>query len=337
MSRLDYANARIGARRARLLGAGGIRDLLARPDLAARLELLGRLGLLPAEPGRLPGSPDPLGAAELRLWAEVRREGLRLLADAEGRRARALLAAFLELEAPRAVRAVLRGIAAGAPLDEIAAMAPPTPELSPERIRELASCAGAEAVAERLAAWRSPLGPALGAALPGRGEGGPIPAEVALDRAAFGRAFQACRAAGEDARILEAHLRDRVDARNAETLLVVAGGPGEPGSFVEGGRRIDRAAFLRMARLPPEALRAELAAHLRLEPGGMETPWGADRALERAVLAPLRREARSRSLSLAVPLAWLAERRAEVRSVAVALRGAELGLRAEEILSLAEA
>ena len=54
-------------------------------------------------------------------------------------------------------------------------------------------------------------------------------------------------------------------------------------------------------------------------------------------MAPLRREARVRPLSLAVPLAYLAERRAEARIVAITLRGAELGLPAEEILEMAEA
>jgi V/A-type H+-transporting ATPase subunit C len=337
MSRLDFANARIGARRTRLLGGAEIRELLARPDLSARLELLGRLGLVPPEPARLLEEPDPLGAAEAELRAGVRREGLRVLADAEGRRARALLAAFLEIEAPRAVRAVLRGIVAGVPLDEVVALAPPTPELPAERIRELSASGTVEQVAERLAAWGSPLGPALRAALPLRGERGLLPAEIALDRAAFARASEACRAAREDARVLRAHLRDRIDVRNGETLLVLSGAPAAPELFLPGGRRIGVAAFLRLARLPPEELRAGLGGLLRLGEGGLETPWAADRTLERAALAPLRREARARPLSLAVPLAWLAERRAEARAVAVALRGAELGLPAEEILDLAEA
>jgi hypothetical protein len=38
-----------------------------------------------------------------------------------------------------------------------------------------------------------------------------------------------------------------------------------------------------------------------------------------------------------VPLAYLAERRAEVRRVALSLRGAQLGLPGDELLSLVEA
>jgi V/A-type H+-transporting ATPase subunit C len=337
VARLDYANARIGARRARLLGAAEVRELLARPDLEARLDLLGRLGLGPALPAETVRGLEPLGAVEAALRADVQREGFRLMAQAEGTRARELLAAFLELEAPRAVRAVLRGIVAGAPLDAIAAMAPPTPELPPERIRDLAACTTVEEVADRLESWENALGPALRAALPARGEHGLLPAEVALDRAAAGRALEACRAAREDARILRAHLRRRIDVRNAETLLVLAGAPAGAELFVAGGARIDQAEFLRLSGLPGEALRAGLDA---LFPGvgpALARPWAADRALERAALAPLRREARARPLSLAVPLAYLAERLAEVRTVAVTLRGAELGLPAEEILDLAGA
>ena len=337
MARLDYANARIGARRARLLGGAEVRELLARPDLAARLELLGRRGLGPPLPPEIAREPDPLGAVEAVLRAGVRRDGLRILAEAEGARARALLAAFLELEAPRAVRAVLRGIVAGAPLDVVAALAPPTPELSPERIRELAACDTIEKVVELLESAGNPLGPALRAALPARVERGLLALEVALDRTACDRALEACRGAREDARILRAHLHDRIDARNVETLLLLAGAPPTPELFVAGGGRIDEVAFLRLGALTVEALRARLGALFPGAVSALASPWSADRALERSLLAALRREARARPLSLAVPIAYLAERRAEARRIAVTLRGAELGLPAEEILGLAEA
>ena len=239
MARLDFANARIGARRARLLGDAEVRELLARPDLEARLELLGRRGIGPPRLDEIVRGPDPLGAVEAALRVGVQREGVRILAEAEGRRVRSLLAAFLELEAPRALRAVLRGIVAGAPLDAIVEMAPATPELPPARIRELAACGTVEEVAGRLESWGGALGPALRSALAERRERGLLPAEVALERAAVGRAREACRRAGEDARLFRAHLRDRVDVRNAETLLVMAGTPAVPELFVAGGARID--------------------------------------------------------------------------------------------------
>lgn len=337
MSRLDFANARTGARRARLLGSAEVRDLLARPDLGARLEWLGRRGLRPRAPADVLEGPDPLGAAESALREDVRRDGLRLLAEAEGSRPRALLAAFLELEAPQVIRAVLRGLAAGTPLDGIAAVTLPTPELPVERIRALGACAGAEEVAGRLEAWRNPLGAALRSALPARRAQGPLPVEVALDRAAVARVRRACRAAGEDGRVLRGHLRGWIDVRNARTLLVLAGAHAGPDLFVAGGGRIDEGEFLRLGRQPDEVMRAAMGAVLL--PGSVPVParpWAAERAMERALVVRLRREARARPLSLAVPLAYLSERRAEARAIAVTLRGAELGLPAEEILEMAE-
>ncbi len=40
MARCDFAAGRIGALRSRLLGPRGLRELVARADLAARLELV---------------------------------------------------------------------------------------------------------------------------------------------------------------------------------------------------------------------------------------------------------------------------------------------------------
>jgi vacuolar-type H+-ATPase subunit C/Vma6 len=71
--------------------------------------------------------------------------------------------------------------------------------------------------------------------------------------------------------------------------------------------------------------------------GSLARPWQADRALERAMVAILHQEARRRPLSIAVPLAYLAARREEVRRVALLLRGAALELPGDEILDLAEA
>jgi V/A-type H+-transporting ATPase subunit C len=351
VARLDFANARIGARRSRLLGTAGIRDLLGRATLEARLELVQRSWgrTVTADLAR---APDPLGAIEAALGAALRREAIGILAVVEGAAARRLLAAYLELDAARAVKAILRGVAAGAPLDRIVAVAPPTPELDVEAIRSLAAEPTVEAVAAALEASGSALAPRLRAALPERTRYGLLPLEVAVDRAAAERALRAARARREDARLLRAHLRDRIDARNAETLLALGGHPvppDEPGAaapaaharaeelFVPGGRRLDEAAFVRLAAAEGPGLRAGLDALFPGSDAALARPWSADRALERSLLAPLRREARARPLSLAVPLLYLSERRAEARRVAVVLRGAGLGLPGDEILDLAEA
>lgn len=336
MARLDYANARLGARRARLLGAAGLREVLARPSLEARIDLLRRTGLaavLPDGPG-----PDPLGACEAALREGWRREAARVLAGVEGERPRALLAAFLGLDDAAAAKAALRAAARGTPADRALAAAPPTPGLPEVALRAAAEAPGLAQAIERLAAAAPLLGAALRAALPGSAAGDLLPIEVAADRAVVARARAAATGNGEDREVLRRHLGDRVDARNAATLLALAGLPPRADAFLEGGRRLGEGEFRALAGAAADAVRAAVA---RLVPGGGEgalaTPWGADLALERAWIAPLRREARVRPLSLAVPLAYLAERRAEVRRVALLLRGAELGLAGDELLDLVEA
>jgi V/A-type H+-transporting ATPase subunit C len=334
VARLDYANARLGARRARLLGAAGLREVLAQATLEARIDLLRGLplgALLPPAPG-----PDPLAAVEAALREAWRREAAAVLHDAEGTRARALLAAFLGLDEAQAVKAVLRGAAQGLAADRTLAAAPPVPGLDEAALRIAASAGGLEAAIEALAGAGSALAAPVREALPLRGERGLLPLEIAADRAAFERARLACRGGGEDAPLLLRHVEDRIDARNAATLLALAGAPPTGDAFIEGGRRIAGSELRRLAVAGAAELRGALARAFRATAAELASPWSADRALERALLAPLRREARLRPLSIAVPLAYLAERRSEVRRVALVLRGVALGLGGEEILELVE-
>lgn len=337
MARLDVANARVGARRSRLLPDAALRDLLARSGLEARVEALRASALGAVLPAGAPPPPDPIAPIEAALREGLRDEAARLLEAVEGAGARALLAAFLGLDEAAAVKAVARGVAAGAPVDRTLQAAPPTPGLPAEALRAAAGAHDVAAALEALAARGSAVAAAAREALEGRAEHGLLPLEIAADRAAFARARSACRGRGEDAAVLARHLGDRVDARNAATLLVLAGAPPAADALLEGGRRLTGAALRSAAALREAgAVRAAVAAALGLEQGELAAPWRAERALERGVVRALRREARRRPLSLAVPLAYLAARRAEVRGVALVLRGAALGLPADEILDLAE-
>jgi V/A-type H+-transporting ATPase subunit C len=333
VARLDFANARIGARRAGLLDAAALKDLLARPTPQARLERLRALPIGAALPEDL--GEDPLATVEAALRDAVRREALRLVAAAEGPRPRALLEAWLGLDEAVAVKAVLRGVARRAAVEDVLAAAPPTPILPEETLRTAAGALTVEEAIAIVADAGSALAEPLRRQLPLDAERGILPLEIAADRAAAEQARRACRF-GEDAAVLRRHLEDRVDVRNAETLLALAGVAPAADAFVAGGRRLPEPAFRALADAGVAAMRAGLA---RIFPGAgsAAAPWAADRALERAVLAPLRREARSRPLSIAVPLAYLAERRAEVRRVAVVLRGAALELPADDVLDLVEA
>jgi V/A-type H+-transporting ATPase subunit C len=334
VARLDFANARVRARRAALAGPRAVRELLARPTLAARLELLRSLPAGLAVAAEL-GS-DPLAAAERGLREGLRRETLALLEDVEGARARRLLAAWLALEEATAVKAVLRGVARGAALDRTLAAAPPVPTLPEAALRAAAAASSPEgALAVLSAAGSAVAAAALGAR--GAPDEGLLPFELAADRAALDRARAACRRGGEDGAILARHVADRADARNAATLLALRGAVPAAPPWVPGGRRFGEATLDALARAGAEAARAAVAGGFDLPARRLVLPWSADRALASACLAALAREARERPLSLAVPLLHLAARREEVRRLALALRGAELALPADELLDLVEA
>jgi V/A-type H+-transporting ATPase subunit C len=326
MARLDVANARLGARRARIAGTHALRALLAR------------------------GGPGEGAEGALREALAV--EAGQLLRWVEGRRARALLAAWLGLDEAAAVKAVLRGVAAGEPVDRILAAAPRTPQLGEAALRRAAEAGGVEAAARALAA-SSALGAAARDALeasspaaPGAeaGLGGPAaPAgalaavELAVDRAAVARARETCRGRGEDGRVMARALAELTDVRNAATLLVLAGAVPAAAPWIPGGARLAPERLDRLARGGAAAARAAVAAAWRLPPAALGSPARAERALEAALVRALGREARLRPLSLAVPLAYLAARREEVRRTALVVRGAAAGLDPDELLDLVEA
>lgn len=335
MARLDRLNARLGARRPALLDGPALRAVLAGATTEARLERLRATAAGAALPAELGAGAVALTRAESALQAARQAEASWVLGEAEGRRARRLLRAYLGLDEAEAVKAILRGVTHGAPLDATLAAAPPSPALPAAALRAAAAAPGVEAALDLLIAAGSEVATAARAAL---ADGAAWPAvELAADRAAYARAAAACRRAGEDGRILAAHLADRVDARNAATLLALAGAPPAEPCWLAGGARLDEATLAALAAEEPARARAELAAALGLPAEALATPWGADTALERALLAPVRREARRLPLSLAVPLRHLLERRAEVRRAAVVLRAAAIGVAGEELLDLVEA
>jgi V/A-type H+-transporting ATPase subunit C len=350
VARLDHVNARIGARRPRLAGVRQLRELLGRGSVEARLELLRSLpagASLVREPGA-----DPLATAEQALRGRLRSEARELAARVEGRAPRALLEAWLALDEAAEVKAILRGVRAGAAVDRSLAAFPADGALP---LGVLRRAAAATSLADAVALLReagSVVAATVEAALPvppapsAEGPAGdraapavdPLPAlELAADRAALGRALRACRGAREDGRVLARHLAERVDARNAATLLALDGDPPAASPWLEGGRRWSLAALDALARGGRDAARAAIAEGFGVLAAALAHPVAAERALDRACAAALAREARALPLSLAVPLAYLAARREEIRRIALALRGASLELPPDELLDLVEA
>jgi V/A-type H+-transporting ATPase subunit C len=340
----DYANARIRAMKGRLLGPARTLEVLAQPDLAARLEYLGRTDYAEALAAHAGRGLDPLSGAERGLRARLVDDRLRIDRHLGPGRARELLRSVLALEDGWNLKTVLRGVAGGERPERLFPLLAPTPELDDPALAELVGQKDVKAVVDLLATWRSPYFPPLLEALPAYAVHRELfLLEAALDRFLFARALAAARRDGLDGRILRVFLEDQIDLANAATLLKLGEGARSGEYFIPGGRVLSAKLFRKLAGLAGPALRQALAgpallrlgALLRL-PGGRPEPIAVDQILHQTLRERLRREARVHPLSLAVPLSYLLERQAEVRRLRLVLRGAEFGLPAGELLSLLE-
>jgi vacuolar-type H+-ATPase subunit C/Vma6 len=330
MPGIEYLCVRARGLRDHLFGTAGHAALLARPDLAGRLELLAKSDYAPLLP---PGATSARDATR-RLRAQVTADAARFLRFLDDPRRRELLAAALALADVFALRTLLRGAQRGAPPAEVLALLEPTSDFDTTALRELAAQRGVKGVIDLLSTWRSPWARALEAA----GRGADLLAlEVALDRAFLARGFAAARGRGEDARLLVRLLAALVDLANAATLLRM--GARRPADlFLEGGHALPFARFRRLAGLDVVAMRATLAADpaLALGPGLGEAvqPFLLDRLIQRRWRLLLRREARLAPLSIAVPLLALAEREEDVRRIRLVLEATEAGVPAAEVADL---
>lgn len=341
----DYANARVRAMRGRLLGRAGITDLLAQPGLPARLEFLKRTDYGEVLAAHLSRGPDPLAAAERALRARLVDDLARIDRFFRGERLQGLFRAVLAFEDGWTLKTVLRGVTAGEAPERIFLLLSPTPELDHAALEELVRQREVKAVVDLLSTWRSPyarpLGEALAAYVPRREL---LYLEVALDRFLFGQALEVARRDGEDGRVLLGFFETQIDLVNAATLLKLAGQGGAEEFFIPGGRLLGQRRFRRYSEFDGPALRTALAREGRLLSAAglaglaaLEDPFAADQLLHRALGETVRREARRSPLSLAVPVAFVLDRQAEVRRIRLVLRGAEFGLPADELLALVEA
>jgi V/A-type H+-transporting ATPase subunit C len=344
MAGRDYANARVRAMKGRLLGRKGVMELLAQPDLAARLEYLKRTDYGEAVATHLAREPDRLRGAEQGLRTRLVDDRIRIDRFLGGERARSLLRAILAFEDGWSLKTILRGISSGEPPERLFLLLAPTPGLDDPALRELVGQREVKAVVDLLAAWRSPYAPPLTEAFPGyRAHRELFLLEVALDQFLFAQAIDAARGDGEDGRIVLGFLETQIDLANAGTLLKLAGGARGEEYFIPGGRLMDLKRFRRLSRLAERELREALAqeGRLHLDPrlimmGERGDPFTVDRMLHRSLEETMRWESRVHPLSLAVPLAFVFERQAEVRHIRLVLRGAEFGLPADELLALME-
>jgi len=237
---------------------------------------------------------------------------------------------FLRDEDRRSLRRLSRGALAGRPSARRLSGLIPTVTL-PERILgSLARCSSIAEIGRMLVAWGNPFGSPL-LALGSDPRPDPLAVETALDRrwAELGRA-DARRVGGEFLRYVE----DSIDFANARSLLVLItrqGGGEAAGFFLDGGRRLDRAGYLELAKLPNldellSALKRRLAgsafAHALVLSGESLTRF--EDVLLREQVREATRRARLEPLGGASLLRFLLRLRVQVVAVSRAVWGCAL-------------
>jgi vacuolar-type H+-ATPase subunit C/Vma6 len=304
----DDLAARARGLGAHLLGA----EELARLDRAASLQELAHQLASAAYPFL---SAAPPSARTIERAARRRAAAdLAVLGRWTGERG-AVLAVLFEDEGRRSLRAILRGVVAGAPPEERVASLVPTPALGEAALGELSRQPTAAAVAALLVAWANPYGDAI-ADEAARARPDLFALEHAIDRCFAGRARVGSKAGGAPA---QAHVRALLDAENAFAALALAGGAGvDPaGVFLEGGARLGRDAFLRAVAAGADGARAALAgafagtrlARALTDGGDLEAAALADRIDEQRWLA------RRWPTGSAPVILLVLRRRAEIRAV----------------------
>lgn len=242
---------------------------------------------------------DELGI--LVRWADDRARALSVIVDDEDR---------------QSLRALLRGLVAGLPVERRLATASPTPRLTATALRDLAEQPSAAAFGAALARLRHPFAGALAPVL-AREPVNLLAIELALARAF---ATRARRARGD--RALALHVAETIDGDNAASALLLAARGRDldaAACFEPGGHRLGRATYLAAARTDVVGARVTLAAAFRGTPLDKAVRSSDPAALEPALLewqlATQERLRRVDPTGLAAVLWFVLRRRREVRRI----------------------
>lgn len=178
----------------------------------------------------------------------------------------------------RSLRALVRGLASGAPAASRLAATIPTARLPARDLAALAELSAIEQVASALARLDHPLAPALAGA---RSPADPLELELRLMQRFADLAQPRDRA-------LCTYLAQLIDAENAGAALMLAArgaGIDVDRAFAPGGSRIDRALFASASQDSIDGARARLATALVRTPLAAALFQPAPAALEEAALA----------------------------------------------------
>lgn len=318
--------------------ARGLATHLADAEALDALAEIGELGPLAAEIARrgLAASSEmtgPPSAAAIER-ALVRRRGARtaLVARWAGDRVRHLAVYFLE-EDRRSVRALVRGVLAGAPPEERTAGLCPTPGLPSGLLERLAGERDLAGLADRLDSADHPFAP------PVRSLADETPADLFRFDLALSRAFAEASRPPRGAGRLRRFRAQSIDLENGWSLLLAGGNGGRPEPeelFLEGGDLLDAGTFAGIFAEPSnqgrrsalaEALEDTFAAPALADPG---TPLPRlPRAIHDARVREERRVGRLRPHTAAPLLEYLLRLRGEAMALRRLVWGLALGADAE--------
>ena len=249
---LSYLNARIRAWKGRLLDRETYERLINARDIHALINHL-KEGVyardIEISAARYTGERDVLeGALKGNLGRTFKD-----LWDYAHDNARGLLRVIFSVWEVYNLKTILRARHGGIPPDESISVLMPAGDMDEPALKELNQQKDIAGVANLLSTWGSPYAAPIKAAIPKYiRERHLILVELSLDRFLHSRCLSAAMAAsGANRKIIEEFVRERIDGINISMLLKQSRDEAMPVSigeyFLEGGKWIDKAMFLKVA------------------------------------------------------------------------------------------
>jgi ATP synthase A1 C subunit len=340
---LSYFNSRVRGLRGRLLTAADYEALI---NLKSAEECLTHLRATHYGPYieragvRLEGAWPIVSTAMSRNLADT----FALLWNVAPAPARPLLKAVLSYWEVSNLKAVIRGLARGLKRDEIRSVFIPAGEFDPAALSTLLGAKGIEDLIRFLDTWTSPYAAPLKRGLPGYlKHKNVIELELELDLFVYGYILSTAGGRTLDEEITREVVGRRVDAVNIMTLLKVAGEDfsreGAGSVFIEGGRALDRSAFVELGTLKTreevtdglvEAIRDPLLRGV-LAGSDPDDPAAIEELLDEALSGRLRKLAVVEPLSIALGVYYLFSKVREIKNLRFITRGKLFSIPPDEL------
>lgn len=338
---LGCFNARVRSMRGALLRKAGYEQLMRLQSVDAIAEKLKGTEYGPFIESAASRSGSTLEALSSALMADFA-ESLGQLWKMAPEGTRPLLKAVLSNWEVYDLKTLVRGLTRGARREEIKAALIPAGEFDIASLNALLASKDVIDLVSFLDTWGSPYASVLRPGLAEyRRSGRIIEMELSADLRTSRLLLESLSGGVEDSRVMRGLLEMRADLVNSLTLLKIAGEgyslEAAAGFFVEGGPKLSRPEFMRLAGLKG---RDELMAALRDRGGGavrgMLDAAGADMALmeeaaEDAIKERLRVLSVIDPLSIALPASYIYMKVREVKNLRLLARGAAFGVPLEEL------